>query len=803
MGGGIVGCSVAYHLAKKGWKDVVVLEQGRLAGGTTWHSAGQVGRVRVSSAMARINIVSAALYASLKEETGHDPGWKQVGSLMMARTQQRLVQFRRSAGMANYLGVECHEISAKETAARFHLGRTDDLLASIWIPHDGVVNPAQCALALAKGAEMHGARIVEGVRCLELTRQNRRATGVKTDRGDIAADFVVLCGGMWSRQLALKAGVNLPLWPLEHHYIISNPIGEDASNMPMGRDFDASIYFRGTEDRIVVGAFQHVMKPWRVNQVPDDFKTTLLAADWEHFAEPLAQAKHRMPILERVGFEKFVNGPESFTPDNNFLLGESAEMDRLFVAAGFNSAGIACAGGAGWALAEWMESGHQPFDLWSVDVRRFSPAFNNRRFLMERVGETPGLHYRMAWPNYEFESGRDVRRSPLHERLVAAGACFQQKMLLERPAWFARPGQPPAIDYSFDRQNWFENQKAEHMACRERVALFDQTSFSKFIVRGPDAVTVLQRVCGNNIDVPVGRVVYTGLFNERGGFESDLSVMRIADDEFYLVTGTIQAIRDAHWIRRHIAPDERAELVDVTSAWCVIGLMGPNSRALLQTLTQTDLSNDLFKFGTSQLIEVGKVACRAARITYVGELGYELHVLVDQATLLYDTLWAAGQTFGVVNAGHYAINSLRLEKGYRAFGTELSPDDTPFEAGLDFVVSFKKPGGFIGREALLDLKEKPPAKRLMSFVVEDSEPTLWGGERIFRDTLCVGYTSSGSYGHAVGGAVALGYVKNQGSPLTDAYLLSGRYEIDIGGERFSARATLDCPYDPKRQSILA
>lgn len=806
VGGGIAGCSVAYHLAKKGWRDVLVLEQGAVGGGTTWHAAGMVGRMRLSSAMTRINEVSAALYKGLKEETGHDPCWKQVGSLVLCRTgnhEQRMFQYRRAAGLSSYFGVEIHELSPNEALEKNEFIEISDISAALWIPHDGTVNPLQCAVAVAKGAELHGARVCQGVQVNDLIHENRRVKGVRTAQGDISADVVVICGGMWSRQIALRAGVNIPLWPVEHHYLISNSTGRDVSHLPTSRDFDGALYFRGTADRIMLGAFQNDSKPRESDKVGADFRFRLFDPDWEHFQDPLAEGLHRLPILKKIGFDKFVNGPESFTPDNNFILGESPEMDGLFISAGFNSAGIACSGGAGWALAEWIESGEQPFDLWSVDIRRFSPAFNNRAFLRERVSETLGFHYRMAWPNLEFESGRNVRRSPLHDRMVAAGACFQQKMLLERPSWFAMPGQTPVTEYAFGRQNWFENHRAEHMGCRENVAIFDQTSFSKFIMRGPDALTVLQRVCGNNVDVPVGRIVYTGMFNARGTFESDCSVVRVAHDEFYIVTGTAQSVRDAHWIRRKTRSGERAELVDVTAGWCVIGLMGPRSRALLQSLTQTSLTNENFKFGTTQMIEAGKATCRAARITYVGELGWELHVLADQATLLYDTLWEAGQSFRLVNAGHYAINSLRLEKGYRAFGAELSPDDTPLEAGLDFVVSFKKDCEFIGRDALLRQKEAGLRKRLMSFVLKDPEPMLWGSERIFRDSQCVGYLSSGFYGHAVGGGIGLGYVKNGGQTVGDDYLLSGTYEIDAGGTRYPAVAILECPYDPGRKRIMA
>lgn len=805
VGGGIAGCSVAYHLARKGWREVVVLEQGAVGGGTTWHAAGMVGRMRMSSAMTQVCERSATLYKGLKQETGHDPEWKQVGSLMLCRRAnhaQRMFQYRRAAGISQYFGVEIHELSPEEAREKNEFIECSDISAGLWVPHDGTVNPLQCAVALAKGAEILGARVIQGIQVTDLVHENRRVSGVRTDQGDMSADVVVLAGGMWSRQLARRAGVNIPLWPVEHHYLVSNPVGKDVSHLPTSRDFDGSLYFRGTGDRIMLGAFQNYSKPRDSDQVSAHFRFGLFKPDWDHFREPLAEGRHRLPILRSVGFDKFVNGPESFTPDNHFLLGESPEMDGLFVSAGFNSAGIACAGGAGWALAEWIETGEQPFDLGSVDIRRFSAAANNGAFLRARVSETLGFHYRMAWPNLEFEAGRHVRRSPLHERMAAAGACFQQKMLLERPAWFARPGQKPETQYAFGRQNWFENHRDEHMACREKAAIFDQTSFAKFILRGPDALAVLQRVCGNDMDVPAGRIVYTGMFNERGTFESDLSVVRTAHDEFYLVTGTTQGVRDAHWIRRHTRPGERAELVDVTAGWCVIGLMGPRARELLQTLTPANLAHDAFKFGATQVIEVGAATCRAARITYVGELGFELHVPADQAGLLYDALWAAGTPFGLANAGHYAINSLRLEKGYRAFGAELSPDDSPLEAGLEFALSFRKPCGFIGRDALLRQKEAGLRKRLMSFVLEDPAPMLWGSERIFRDGQCVGYLSSGSYGHTVGGGVGLGYVKNNGQCVGGDYLLSGEYAIDVGGTHHRARATLECPHDPKRLRIM-
>jgi 4-methylaminobutanoate oxidase (formaldehyde-forming) len=667
----------------------------------------------------------------------------------------------------------------------------------------------------------------------KLLSKDGRVTGAETHLGTIQAEVVVLTGGMWTRQLALSAGVNIPLHPVEHHYVVSKPLPGADGNCPCTRDMDGSTYFRGEDlpdggGGVLLGAFQRTTKIWDVPRVPDDFSFRLLEPDREKFSDPLAQGLLRIPGLKAAGFSKFVNGPESFTPDNNFLLGETAELRGLFVAAGFNSAGIACAGGAGKALAEWLLGGAMPYDLTGVDIRRFGGWANNRAFLRDRVTESLGLHYEMAWPNREPVTARNVRLSPLHERLKAAGACFGTKGGWERPNWFARPdaregrlsSRPdesvapaaekptlpnagyatiPEAAYSFGRQNWFANHAFEHRACRERVAVFDQTGFAKLLVRGADACAVLQRLCGNNVDVPPGKVVYTGLFNERGGFESDLTVVRVSRDEFYLITGSAQAARDASWLRWNLKSGECCEVVDVTAAYAVLGVMGPRSRELLSRIADADLGNAAFTFGTAQQIGIGMANVRAVRLTYVGELGWELHVPVEQAGHVYDLLMATGADLGVANAGHYAINSLRLEKGYRAFGAELSPDETPFEAGLAFAVDFTK--NFLGKTAMLAAKERPRKKLLATFVLNDSEPPVWGGEVIFRDGVGVGYTTSGSYGHTVGGGIAAGYVKNGGEPVSPEWILAGRYELLVDGRRISATPHLKPVYDPRRERI--
>jgi len=801
VGGGVIGTSVAYHLTKLGWRDVVLLEQNQLSAGTSWHAAGLVGQLRTSNSMTRINKYTVELYSQLEKETGHSVGWKEVGSLIVGKSEDRMIQLRRTMAMAELFGVDAHLISPEAALEKWPLLRIDDLLGAAWLPHDGKVIPKEVPVALAKGARARGATILENVRVTGIQHTNGRVTGVTTEHGSIQAEYVVLCGGMWTRELGLKCGVTIPLYPVEHHYVVTEPLPGAFDELPVGRDPDLCIYFRGEGRGVMLGAFQESSKPWMVDKVPGDFSFKLLEPDWEKFSVPLANGRHRIPALRDCKFEKFTNGPESFTPDNNFIMGEAPELRHLYVAAGFNSVGIASAGGAGKFLAEWMLAGEPTLDLWSVDIRRFAPWANNRTFLRERVTEVLGLHYQMAWPNREFQSGRGMRKSPLHARLESQGACFGVRNGWERPLWFASADTRPVMEYSFQRQNWFPCHAREHQACRENVAIFDQTGFSKYLFNGPDALPILQRLCGADLDVSQGKAVYTGMFNTHGAFESDLTIVRLGHEEFYIIGSTGQTIRDQDWIRRNILPHEHAQLTDVTEFYSVLGVMGPNARILLSRLADADLSNEAFPFGTAQMISLGVTTVRAVRITYVGELGWELHVPVSQALQLYDLLMDAGHDLGLVNAGHYAINSLRLEKGYRAWGSDISPDDTALEAGLGFAIAWKKAVPFLGREALLKQKQTGLKRQLVSFVLQNPEPVLWGSEPIYRDDKVVGYTASGSYGHSVRGAVGLGYVKNQ-EGVNAEFLLSGRYEINVSGRRYPATPHLRAPYDPDRKRIL-
>jgi len=802
VGGGVIGTSVAYHLTKLDWKDVVLLEQGQLGGGTSWHAAGLVGRLRTSNSMTRINKYTVELYSQLEQETGHSVGWKQVGSLIVAKSEDRMIQLRRTMAMAELFGVEAHLISAQAAFGKWPLLHVDDVLGAAWLPHDGKVIPKEVPIALARGASSRGAQIFENVRVQGIESKEGHVTAVKTDQGNIKAEYVVLCGGMWTRELGLSCGVTIPLYSVEHHYVVTEPLPGAFDELPVGRDPDLCIYFRGEGEGVMLGAFQESSKPWMVDKVPEKFSFELLKPDWKKFSVPLANGKHRIPALAHCKFAKFVNGPESFTPDNNFIMGEAPEMRHLFVAAGFNSVGIASAGGAGKYLAEWMLAGEPTLDLWSVDIRRFAPWANNRTFLRKRVTEVLGLHYQMAWPNREMESGRNLRQTPLHDRLARRGACFGSKNGWERPNWFATRGVKPVVEYSFGRQNWFDCHAREHRACRESVAIFDQTGFSKFLFKGQDALNVLQRLCGADMDVPPGKTVYTGMFNARGTFESDITAIRLDRDEYYLISGTSQTTRDQDWIRRNLRVGAQAVLTDVTEAHSVIGVMCPNSRALLGRVTDTDLSNQAFPFGTAQVMDIGKATARAVRITYVGELGWELHVPVSQAVLVYESLMKAGKVFGVVNAGHYAINSLRLEKAYRAWGADISPDDTALEAGLGFAIGWKKSAPFLGKDALLAQKQAGLKRLLVAFVLQEPGPLLWGSEPIYRNGEAVGYTTSGSYGHALGAAVGIGYVKCHDG-VTPDFIRDGRYEINVSGRRFPAVAHLKAPYDPERKRILS
>jgi len=786
IGGGVVGASVAYHLTRLGIADVALLERRSLTCGTTWHAAGLIGRLRGTRTASRLVDDSARLYARLPEETGYATGWKRCGSLVVARTAERLHQLRRYVAIGSTCGVDAHIVSPAEARRLWPLCRVDDLAGAMVVPDDGRVIPADVTQALAAGARAGGARVLENVTVSRVRTRDGVVTGVEMDEGIIECETIVNCGGMWARALAQRNGVVVPVWPCEHFYAVTRPIDGITPDLPVLRDLDACVYVREEVGGLLFGGFEPVAKPWLADPIPEHFAFSLLKEDWEQFEVLMRGAAERIPSLESAEIQLLLNGPESFTPDGNFVLGEAPGLRGYFVAAGFNSGGIAGAGGAGRALAEWIAGGTPTMDLTAYDPRRFLPRHAEPEFLVERMRELVGLHYALAWPNREPVSARGVLRSPLHDRLAARGACFGSKMGWERANWFAPPGVEPRTEYAFGRQNWFAAVAGEHRAAREGAALFDQTSFGKLAVEGPDAQALLGRLAPNDLDVPSGRTVYTPFLNERGGYESDLTISRVGDERWFVVTGSAQRVRDADWIRRHTPPGARVRVTDETEAWATLGLMGPRARHVLARATAADLDAAAFPFGSVREITVAGVAVRAIRMSYVGELGWELYVPVAGAGQVWDALERAG---GATPAGYYALDGLRLEKGYRAWSRELTPDDTPLEAGLGFTVRWDKPGGFIGREALLAQRARGLSRRLLLFALEDPEAVAWGDEPILRDGRVAGTLTSAAHGHTLGRPVAMGYVAcTAGAPAES--LLSARYEIDIAGTRIAATPAL-------------
>ena len=803
IGGGIIGCSVAYHLAKLGWTDVLLLEQGSLSGGTTWHAAGLVGQLRSHANMTGLIRYSTELYARLESETGLATGWKNCGSLSVARTADRMTALKRTAAAARAQGVEVEVISPREAGDLWPVMATDDLLGAVWLPGDGKANPTDLTQSLARGARNRGVRIVERVRVTGILTESGAVKGVETDRGGVTAEIVVNCAGQWARKVGLMAGVTVPLHSAEHMYIVTGRIEGVHPDLPVMRDPDGYIYFKEEVGGLVMGGFEPQAKPWGMDGVPDDFEFALLPDDWDQFEILMENALIRVPQLAEAEVKKFYNGPESFTPDNNFILGEAPELKNFFVGAGFNSMGIASAGGAGRALAEWVVEGEPTLDLWPVDIRRFAGFNNNPRWLHDRVKETLGLHYAMPWPNRELGTARGLRRSPVFDRLAGKGASFGTRMGWERANWFAPGGESTAVEHSWGRQNWFEAVGRETRAAREAAVLFDQTSFAKFMLQGRDARKVLGRLCAAEVDVPVGRTVYTGMLNARGGYESDLTVMRLAPDRFLIVTGSAQGVHDADWIRRNTPEDAFVVLTDVTSAYAVLSLMGPRSKDILSKLTDADLSSAGFPFATVREIDVGYSRALANRMSYIGELGWELIVPSECAAGLYDAIFEAGAAFGLVDAGYYALEAMRIEKGYRAWGRELTPDIDPFQAGLGFAVRLDKPGGFIGRKALLEAKARPgPDKRIVQFTIDDPEPVLWGGELVLRGGEPIGELRSAAYGHTLGRSVGLALLENPDG-VTAGFLRDGHFEIDIAGRAHAATPHLGAAFDPKGERMRA
>ena len=797
IGGGIIGCSTAYHLARDHKADVLLLEQGKLTSGSTWHAAGLVGQLRSSASITKVLKYSVDLYKRLDAETGLATGWKMTGCLRLATTPDRWTEYRRLATTARSFGMDMHLITPAEVAQMWPLMDTSDLIGASWLPTDGQASPSDITQSLAKGARMHGAKIVEGIRVTGFTMNGPRITAVQTDHGTITCDTVVNCAGQWARQVGAMAGINVPLQPVKHQYIVTERISGLAPDAPTLRDPDRRTYFKEEVGGLVMGGYEPNPQPWTTGDVPDDWEFRLFDDDFDHFEQHIEQAVARIPALAHTGVKQMINGSESFTPDGNFIMGRANECANMFVGAGFNAFGIASGGGAGWVLAEWAMTGEAPLDLWVVDIRRFSGMHRDRDWVRDRTLEAYGKHYTVAFPHEEYSSGRPRIVSPLYDRLTAAGAVFGSKLGWERPNWFAPKGTDARDIYSMGRQNWFGPVGEEHRHVRSQAGLFDQSSFAKFELSGPDALDTLNWLCANDVSRPTGRLTYTQLLNSRGGIEADLTVARLGEDHFFIVTGTGFRTHDAGIITDAI-PTRNCRFADVTEDWGTLSLMGPNARLILAAVTDADVSNAGFPFGHARTLTIAGHPIRALRVTYVGELGWELHTPIAGLAAVYDALMATGH--GLRPVGYRALESLRLEKGYRAWSSDITPNDTPFEAGLGWAVKLKTNTAFMGRDALTRMAGQPLTKRFAGFTVDDPEAVLLGRETILRGGVPVGYLTSGGYGYTIAKSIGYGYIR-QTEGISDDWLLTGDYSLDVAGQILPAHISLTALHDPKGVNI--
>lgn len=800
VGGGVIGCSVAYHLAKLGVRNVVLLERRQLTCGTTWHAAGLVPQMRNTRRLTELSVYGKDLYPQLQQETGQDIGLRQNGSLNVATNSERLEEILRGASMARSCGVDAHAVSPQEISDLWPGIELKDVLGGVYIPEDGQLNPVDLTMAFAKGARNRGVTIIENVEVTDILTRQGCAVGVATDQGEIQAQRVVNCSGMWAREVAGRAGVVVPLHACEHFYALTEVIPGLTKNLPVLRNPDSSLYIKEDAGKLLVGAFEPVAKPWGMNGIPKDFCFDELPEDLDHFLPILEAATVRVPMLADTGIHTFFNGPESFTHDDHYLLGETPELKNHFVAAGFNSVGIQSAAGAGLLLAQWLFEEKPPTDIWEIDVRRVFSYQAEQSFIQSRVSETLGLLYEMHWPFRQFETSRDVFLSSLHDVLQKQGACFGEVAGWERANWFARGDVEPKVEYSYKRQNWFQYSGEEHQAVRNTVGLFDQSSFAKFDVVGSGAEFALQRLCTNDVAGPAGSVVYTQWLNAQGGIEADVTVTRLAEDEYRIITSPATRRKDYYWLKNNIPAGLDCAVSDVSMDRAVLSLMGPHSRELIQSLSDEDWSNQAFPFGTAKNVTIGSVDVMAQRITYVGELGWELYCDKAAAPELYQVLMQRQAQFELRLCGYHALNSCRVEKGYRSWGHDINDLDTPAEAGLLFAFAAEKKIQCIGHDAVVAQKKRGIARRVMSFALEDTQPMLYHNEPIYRDGVVAGHVTSGAFGYTLGRSVALGLVNfEQGTPLVS--LRSSAYQIEVAGTKFDARPSTGPLYDPKSERV--
>lgn len=802
VGGGIIGVSIAYHLTKLGWSDVVLLERGQLTSGTTWHAAGLVNQLRATHTMTDLCRYGATLFASLKDETGQETGFRRTGSLPVARTPERLTEIARLISLGKTFGVDAFMLSRDEIKQRHPLVDIGQVVGGAFIPGDGSTNPIDTTQALAKGARSRGARIFEGVSVTGFTTEKGAVRAVATDHGTITCDIAILCAGAWTRDIGRLAVVNVPLYAAEHMYVLTEAHQDIRPNLPVLRDTDGYIYIKEDAGKLLVGAFEPKAKSLPMSKLPGNFQFGELGEDWEHFELPMANAMKLVPLIEQLGIRHFLNGPESFTPDNRFILGEAPNVRNIFVAAGFNSQGILSSAGVGKAMAEWIVEGEPTMDLSELDIARFHDFEINERYLRERISESLGLLYQMHWPHRQFETARPIRETPLYHRLKGKGAVFGTAGGWERANWYARGGVSPQYEYSFGRQNWFDCVRREHDAARNDVALFDLSSFGKTFIEGPDAERELQRICTNNMAVAPGRIVYTQMLNSRGGIVGDVTFTRLSETKYMMVTAASTQPQDMNWVKRNLGETARVTMTDVTSGFAVLSVMGPKSRELMQKVSPADFSNAAFPFGTAKNIEIGYAKATAQRITFVGELGWELYVATEFVGPIFDLLTEEGRALGLELAGYHALDTLRSEKGYRHFGHDVTPGETPLEAGLQFAVSFKKEADFIGRAALERQKSEGLKRRLAFFHLVDEEPILLHDEPICRDGEVIGRTTSAAYGYTIGASVAMGYLPATQGDWID-WLSEGRFEIELAGVRHAATVSHQPFYDPGNARIKA
>ncbi len=802
VGGGVIGTSVAYHLTKLGWKDVVLLEKKELTSGTTWHAAGLVVTPSGSELGVEMSVYTRELLKTLEAETGQKTGFKDVGYIQLASSKDWLEDRRRMAVAARRYGVDYQEISPTEIKKMFPLANVDDILAGFYVEDDGRANPVDFTMALAKGARMGGAKIFEETEVVGINQEKGRVTGVVTASGEIKAEIVVNCAGLWGRELGKMAGVNVPLQAAEHYYLLTQPIEGIHADLPIIEDFERYSYFREEVGGLLVGFFEPIAAPWGVGGIPKNFAFGEINPDWDRMMPYIEMSMGRIPALEDAGIHKFFCGPESFTPDGKPLLGEAPELKNFFVAAGLNSIGILRGGGVGKIMAQWIVDGYCPVESHGIDIARCQPFQGTQKFLKDRTVETLGLQYQLIYPNFSKKTARNLRKTAINEQLTKAGAFFTEGMGWEMPDWYAPAGTEAKVEqYSWGRQNWFKYHAEEHRACREDVILMDVSSMSKFLVQGRDAEKVLNQICANDVAVPVGKIVYTQWLNERGGMEADLTVTRLAEDKYFIVSASDFYTHDLWWLKKHIPHNAHAFVTDVTSSYTLMNIQGPKSRDLIKQLTTADISNAAFPYMSAQNIDINYALIQTLRVTFEGELGYELYVPTEFSAHIYDAVLEAGQDFGLRHAGFQALNSLRIEKAYREYGHDMDNMDTPLEAGLGFAVNFDKPNGFIGRDALLRHKESAPLKyRMVQFLLDDPEPLLYGNESIYRNGKLVGHLQTGAYGFTLGGAMGMGFVKNEAGATPD-FINSGSYEIDIAGVRHSAKASLRPMYDAKNERV--